>query len=75
MQVHVGKDRMEELSTLLVCSEKGLIRMARSFPALLTMDPEDVVERLLALKVASIPCSFLCSFTALQSGMPLEPWP
>ena len=52
-QVHVGRDRMDELTSVLLCSEHSVIRMARSFPALLSMEPEDVFYRMLALKVRS----------------------
>ena len=55
---------MDELTSVLLCSEHSVIRMARRFPALLSMEPEDVFYRMLALKVGSQnPCL----------GMHLEP--
>ena len=39
------------MASILLCTEKGLVRMARRFPELFSMDPEDVFCRLIHLKV------------------------
>ena len=52
LQVYLGTgERVQELSRILLCSSKGLRTMARRYPPLLLMEPEDLLHRMLALKV------------------------
>lgn len=41
------------LADLLLCSQQCVRRMARKCPEVLTMDPTEVTQRLLLLKVIS----------------------
>jgi len=51
LQVNVGRGKTEELARALLCSERGLRKMTRRYPPLLSMEPADVLSRMLALKV------------------------
>jgi len=44
-------ERLHLLAGLLLCSEQCVIRMAQKYPELLTMDPAEVTQRLMLLKV------------------------
>lgn len=46
----VEKGQLRLLQTVLICSEASVVRMARRFPAVLCMDPADILQRLLLLK-------------------------
>jgi len=50
LQVNVGRGKTEELARALLCSERGLRKMTRRYPPLLSMEPADVLSRMLALK-------------------------
>jgi len=44
-------ERLHLLAGLLLCSEQCVIRMLQKYPELLTMDPAEVTQRLMLLKV------------------------
>ncbi len=44
-------ERLHLLAGLLLCTEQCVIRMAQKYPELLTMDPAEVTQRLMLLKV------------------------
>ena len=53
-QVHAGPENLRSLAAILLCNEKGLVKMARRFPDLFSMDPEEVFGRLIELKASPI---------------------
>ena len=72
------EDRVRMLADLLLCSQQCVLRMARTCPQILTMNPNEVTQRLMLLKVS--PCApviklYLCKrggptlFTCLTSLM------
>ena len=44
-------ERLHLLASLLLCSEQCVTRMAQKYPELLSMDPAEVTQRLMLLKV------------------------
>ena len=42
---------MQEMERILLCSERTLVKMSRKYPRLLLMRPNELLERLLSLKV------------------------
>lgn len=50
---HVTQDeeRVQVLADLLLCSQQCVLRMARRCPEILTMNPNEVTQRLMLLKV------------------------
>ena len=46
-----SQERLQLLASLLLCSEQCVYRMAAKYPELLRMDPTELSERLLLLKV------------------------
>ena len=48
------KDRVQMLADLLLCSQQCVLRMARRCPEILTMNPNEVTQRLMLLKVAAL---------------------
>ena len=62
-QVHAGPENLRSLAAILLCNEKGLVKMARRFPDLFSMDPEEVFGRLIELKASQSRYCFLPSFS------------
>ena len=49
------QQQLQRLAYLLLCSDQCVQRMAQKCPEVLEMDPADVTERLMLLKVVSQP--------------------